>query len=155
VYLTRETDKDLAAEDTEGLSNRKSEDIRNRLEFIHDRKADVFVTIHLNALTSTRWHGAQTFYYPEMDESSRLAKMIQSDVIPNLENTARTARAPNRRYLLKHAEVPGSLVESGFLSHEEERELVKQEHHRPKTAGSIHQRILGYAPEEVADEEHE
>src|SRR5699024_5798191 len=30
VYLTRETDKDLAAEDTEGLSNRKSEDIRNR-----------------------------------------------------------------------------------------------------------------------------
>src|SRR5699024_6262187 len=66
VYLTRETDKDLAAEDTEGLSNRKSEDIRNRLEFIHDRKADFFVTIHLNALTSTRWHGAQTFYYPEM-----------------------------------------------------------------------------------------
>ncbi len=31
----------------------------------------------------------------------------------------------NGIYLLKHAEVPGALVEIGFLSNEEERELLK------------------------------
>src|SRR5699024_1165410 len=46
VYLTRETDKDLAAGDTEGLSRRKAEDIRKRLAFIHDKKADFFVSVH-------------------------------------------------------------------------------------------------------------
>ncbi len=65
VYLTRETDKDLAKADTEGLSRRKAEDIRNRLQFIHDKEADFFVTLHLNALSSEKWHGAQTFYNPE------------------------------------------------------------------------------------------
>src|SRR5699024_4448016 len=39
IYMTREEDKDLAKKDTKGLSRRKSEDIRNRLKFIHDKKA--------------------------------------------------------------------------------------------------------------------
>src|SRR5699024_7700571 len=54
VYLTRETDTDLAGDGTQGLSKRKSEDIRNRLSFIHERNADFFVTIHLNAIPSSR-----------------------------------------------------------------------------------------------------
>ena len=117
-------------------------------------KADFFVTIHLNALTSTRWHGAQTFYYPEMDESRHLAKMIQSEIIHNLENTERTPLAINSMYLLKHAKVPGSLVEIGFLSNEQERELLKQEDYQRKMAGSIYQGILRYATEEVEEEEN-
>src|SRR5699024_12576293 len=40
VYLTRETDKDLAG-DTAGYSNRKSVDIRNRLAFIEKKNADL------------------------------------------------------------------------------------------------------------------
>src|SRR5690625_4938014 len=44
VYLTREEDKDLAGYDNvSGYSKRKSEDIRNRLKFIHDKEADFFV----------------------------------------------------------------------------------------------------------------
>src|SRR5690625_1411618 len=45
VYLTREKDTDLAAKDTNGLSRRKAEDIRNRLAFIDEKNADFFVTI--------------------------------------------------------------------------------------------------------------
>src|SRR5699024_7814927 len=63
VYLTREEDVDLAGRDTSGYSKRKSEDIRIRLKFIHEREADFFMTIHLNAFPSSRWSGAQTFYY--------------------------------------------------------------------------------------------
>ncbi|MGY0694061.1 N-acetylmuramoyl-L-alanine amidase CwlD [Virgibacillus sp. FSP13] len=153
VYLTREKDVDLAEDGTSGLARRKSEDIRKRLSFIHDKKADFFVTIHLNAIPSTRWSGAQTFYHPKFEESKHLAKMIQAEVIRNLENTKRSALAINNIYLLKHAEVPGSLVEIGFLSNEHERELLKQGDYQRKMAGSIYEGILRYVTEDVEEEE--
>src|SRR5699024_8635718 len=148
VYLTREKDEDLADRDTKGLSNRKSEDIRNRLKFIQDRKADFFVTIHLNAIPSSRWSGAQPFYNPDRDENRHLAKMIQAEITRNLENTNRSALAINNIYLLKHARVPGALIEIGFLSNERELELLKQEEYQRQMAGSIYEGMLRYATEE-------
>lgn len=152
VYLTRETDTDLAGEDTSGLSKRKSEDIRNRLNFIHEKNADFFVTIHLNAIPSSRWSGAQTFYYPEGNDSRHLATMIQTEIIDNLKNTTRTPLAINTLYLLKHAEVPGALVEIGFLSNDEEREQLKQKEYQRQMAGSIYEGILRYVTEEPPED---
>src|SRR5699024_12633917 len=86
VYLSQEIDTDLAAEHTKGLSNRKTEDIKNRLAFIEEKDPALFLTIHLNAIPSPKWRGAQTFYYPRFDESKHLAKMIQDEIIRNLEN---------------------------------------------------------------------
>ncbi len=40
--------------------------------------------------------------------------MIQAEITRNLENTTRTPLAINNVYLLKHAKVPGALVEIGF-----------------------------------------
>ncbi len=152
VYLTREKDKDLAKEDTKGLSRRKAEDIRKRLKFIHDKEADFFVTLHLNALPSNKWSGAQTFYYSKYDKSKHLATMIQSEIIRNLENTTRKPLPINGVYLLKYAEVPGSLVEIGFLSNEHEREHLKNESYQRKIAGSIYEGILRYVTEDPEKE---
>lgn len=55
-------------------------------------------------------------------------------------------------YLLKHTNVPSALVEIGFLSNVEERELLKDEKYQNKTAASIYQGILRYV---VDDEEIE
>lgn len=148
VYLTRETDTDLAAEDTKGLSRRKSEDIQNRVAFIKDKEADFFISIHLNALPSTKWAGAQTFYYPSQKEGEHLAKLIQDEIKRNLENTKREALALKSMYLLKHAEVPGALVEIGFLSNEHERELLKQDMYQGKMAASIYEGVLRYVTED-------
>lgn len=147
VYLTRENDSDLANEDTSGLSRRKSEDIRERLEFIKEKGADFFLTIHLNALSSTKWSGAQTFYFPRFEKSRHLANMIQEEIIRNLENTNREAMPIKGVYLLKHAEIPGALVEAGFLSNEHERGHLKKEDYQRKMAGSIYQGILRYVTE--------
>ncbi|RKQ32275.1 N-acetylmuramoyl-L-alanine amidase CwlD [Oceanobacillus halophilus] len=153
VFLTREEDKDLAAEDTKGLSRRKAEDIRKRMEFINDKKPELFLSIHLNALPSTKWRGAQSFYYPSADENKHLAKMIQAEIIRNLENTTREALVKNGMYLLKHAEFPGALIEIGFLSNEEERNLLKQDAYQEKMAASIYQGVLRYVTEDVEEEE--
>src|SRR5699024_5491968 len=151
VYLTREIDTDLAAEHTKGLSNRKTEDIKNRLAFIEEKDPALFLTIHLNAIPSPKWRGAQTFYYPRFDESKHLAKMIQDEIIRNLENTTREALPIQGIYLLKHAEVPSTIVELGFLSNPAERDLLKQEEYQRKMAASIYQRILRYETEEFEE----
>ncbi|SEB19228.1 N-acetylmuramoyl-L-alanine amidase [Thalassobacillus cyri] len=148
VYLTRSDDRDLAEEGTEGLSRRKSEDIRNRLAFIHEKEPDFFLSIHLNAIPATQWHGAQTFYYPDLEQSENLAKFIQAEIIRNLENTERTALAINGMYLLKHADVPAALVEAGFLSNTHERNLLKKDSYQRKMAASIYEGILRYTSEE-------
>ncbi|GIO28735.1 N-acetylmuramoyl-L-alanine amidase CwlD [Ornithinibacillus bavariensis] len=155
VYLTRETDTDLADESTKGISRRKSEDIRNRMEFINSKEADFFVTIHLNAIPSTKWRGAQTFYFPKSDEGKHLAKMIQAEITRNMENTNRSALAINNLYLLKNAEIPGALVEIGFLSNVEERELLKDENYQKQMAASIYEGILRYVTEEPEEEKTE
>jgi len=153
VYLTREEDHDLAEEDVRGLSRRKAQDIRNRLKFIHDKEADLFITIHLNALSSKQWHGAQTFYYPTFPENKFLAQMIQAEIIRNLENTDRVPLQINGIYLLKHAEIPGALVEIGFLSNDTELELLKDRGYQQKMAASIYQGIVRYVSEEKDFEE--
>ncbi|WP_217588861.1 N-acetylmuramoyl-L-alanine amidase CwlD [Lentibacillus saliphilus] len=153
VYMTRETDTDLADKGTQGLSRRKAEDIRNRMAFIKEKEADFFVTIHLNAIPSPQWSGAQTFYHPKFDESKHLATMIQSEITRNLENTTRTPLAVNTLYLLKHAEVPSTLVEIGFLSNAQERDQLNQEGYQQQMAGSIYQGILRYVTEDPEEQD--
>lgn len=153
VYLTRETDKDLASSNTRGLSNRKAEDLRNRMKFIEDHDPDFFLSIHLNSIPSPRWSGAQTFYYPKYDESRHLAKMIQSEITRNLENTDRKALAINNVYLLKYASVPSTLVEIGFLSNPRELQQLKEEKYQRLMASSIYQGILRYVTEDLLEEE--
>lgn len=153
VYLTREEDTDLAAEDTKGIARRKSEDIRNRLAFINEKEPDFFISLHLNALPSSRWRGAQTFFYPKFEENKHLASMIQDEIIRNMENTTRVPLPIDGVYLLKHADSPGALVEIGFLSNPDERELLKDEDYQRGMAASIYEGILRYATEDPPAEE--
>lgn len=144
VFLTRESDHDLANDSTKGISQRKVEDIKNRVAFMEEKDPDIFITIHLNALPSSEWRGAQTFYHPNHPESKRLAEAIQGQIRTNLGNTNRQALAINGVYVLKHANRPASLVEIGFLSNPEERELLKQSAYQDEMAASIYLGILEY-----------
>ncbi|WLR50999.1 N-acetylmuramoyl-L-alanine amidase CwlD [Bacillus tianshenii] len=153
VYLTREEDEDLAAKSTKGYSKRKSEDLKKRVEVVNNSDADLFLSIHLNAIPSSRWHGAQTFYYPHFEESEVLSRFVQDEIKRNLENTNRYAKAINHVYLLKHAKVPGALVEVGFLSNPHERDLLAKEEYQDKLAASIYKGVLRFYTDEKPPEQ--
>ena len=144
VMMTREEDKDLASEGTKGLSRRKTEDLNERLKMINESEADFYVSVHLNAIPSPRWSGAQTFYAPQMQENARAAKFIQDELIVNLGNTTRKAKPINHVYILKYAKKPGVLVEVGFLSNPAEKQNLKNEEYQEKVAASIYKGILRY-----------
>jgi N-acetylmuramoyl-L-alanine amidase len=144
VLLTREEDVDLADEDTSGYSRRKAEDLKKRVKLINDSEADLFLSIHLNAIPSARWSGAQTFYYGRFIENEHVAKYIQDELRRNLENTERVAKPIGGVYLLKNTEKPGALVEVGFLSNPQEEKLLSTEQYQAKVAASIYNGILRY-----------
>ncbi|WP_066072431.1 N-acetylmuramoyl-L-alanine amidase CwlD [Neobacillus soli] len=144
VIMTRETDKDLADPGTRGYSRRKVEDLKKRLKMINNGDNDLFVSIHLNAIPSARWSGAQTFYAPHHEENARAAKFIQEELRKNLENTTRKAKPISNIYILKNAKKPGVLVEVGFLSNPTEKENLKKDSYQEKVAISIYQGIIRY-----------
>jgi N-acetylmuramoyl-L-alanine amidase len=154
VLMTREEDVDLADPKTKGYSRRKVEDLRNRITMINESEADLFISIHLNAIPSPRWRGAQTFYHRSTHEDNeRVAKFIQDEFRINLENTDRLAKSMNSLYILKNAKIPGALVEVGFLSNPSERALLIQEEYQKKLAASIYNGIMRHytAEEELPD----
>jgi N-acetylmuramoyl-L-alanine amidase len=144
VLLTREKDVDLADEDTSGYSRRKAEDLKKRVKIINESEADLFLSIHLNAIPSARWSGAQTFYNGRFVENEHVAKYIQDELRRNLENTERVAKPIDGVYLLKNTEKPGALVEVGFLSNPQEEKLLSTEKYQVKVAASIYNGILRY-----------
>jgi N-acetylmuramoyl-L-alanine amidase len=150
VILTREDDRDLANEETKRISRRKVEDLKKRLEIINDSQADLYLSIHLNAIPSPRWRGAQTFFYGSLEENEAIAKFVQNELKSSLENTSREAKLIQGIYLVKHAKVPGALVEVGFLSNAEERNLLQTEEYQTKVAEAIYRGINRYFTEQTS-----
>ncbi len=148
VLMTREEDRDLANEGTKRIRHRKTEDLKRRAEIINGSGSDLFVSIHLNAIGSSRWSGAQVFYQRAIPENKRLAKFVQDEISRNLENTSRLAKAIHHVYILKEADIPGVLVEAGFLSHPGEAEMLNTKEYQQQMAASIYQGILRFHTDE-------
>lgn len=144
VIMTREEDKDLAEQDTKRIRSRKVQDLKRRAQIINETDSDLFVSIHLNAIPSPKWSGAQTFYNRSIDSNERLAKLIQSELRDNLNNTNRLAKPINNVFLLKEAKTTGALVEVGFLSNPTEADLLDTKEYQQKVAVSIYQGISRY-----------
>jgi N-acetylmuramoyl-L-alanine amidase len=144
VFMTREVDTELSNEEDKRAGRRKVTDLKNRVQIINENNADLFISLHLNSIPSPRWRGAQAFYHPQFEESKQVALFVQDELIRNLENTTRLAKKNQDIYLLSYAEIPGVLVEVGFLSNIEETELLETADYQKKIAVSIYQGILRF-----------
>lgn len=145
VVMTREDDRDLAQPETKGYARRKTEDLKQRVRMIEEHKADLFLSIHMNSIPSSRWSGAQTFYVPNHKDNENLASLIQEEIKRNMENTDRVAKTVDTVYLLKALKMPSALVEVGFLSHPEEARRLSDETYQRQVAASIYKGILRYS----------
>ena len=59
VYMTRYGDYDLSRRN---YGERKKSDLNNRATIINESGADMYISIHLNSISSSTWSGAQVFY---------------------------------------------------------------------------------------------
>ncbi len=142
VILTRESDEGLY---DENASNKKVQDMKNRVAIIEEEEPALTVSIHQNSYHEEYVHGAQAFYYAGSEQSKELAERIQQVMTLELDrDNTRQAKANDSYYLLKKTSSPIVIVECGFLSNYEEAQKLSSELYQEKVAWAIHLAVLQY-----------
>ncbi|MGL6106853.1 N-acetylmuramoyl-L-alanine amidase CwlD [Romboutsia sp.] len=146
VILTREDDSSLYTENgNKTIRQKYNENLKNRKKIIKESNADMFVSIHSNAFTESKYYGAQTFYPKGKEDSQKLSKYIQGELKRVVDATNNREIKPTEDiYILKENEIPSVLVECGFLSNDKETKLLSNEIYQEKLAWSIYVGIQKY-----------
>ncbi len=145
VILTRSDENAIYDLDSKTLREKKISDIHNRVKIGNENQADIFVSIHLNKIPQSQYYGWQTFYKSGNEQSIKLAKSIQSNLNEAIQReNNRVAMKIDNIYIVKHVEIPISIVECGFLSNPEEEKLLLEDNYQNKLAWGIYNGIMDY-----------
>ena len=136
----------LQAKGVQVLMTRTSEvdvDLPPRAALANSSGADLFLSIHANALSMTRpdVNGIETFYF-ESPRARALAQAVQDEVLAvspgSPDRGARTARF----YVIRRTTMPSALVEMGFLTGELDAPRLADPAHRRRLALAISRGLL-------------
>ena len=145
VILTRSDENAIYDLDKETLRQKKVSDIRNRVQIGNESEADIFVSVHLNKIPQEQYWGWQTFYKKENEQGQKLAQAIQTELNEAIQKeNKREIMSIDNIYIIKHVEIPTAIVECGFLSNPEERQLLQQDEYQNKIAWGIYMGIMDY-----------
>ncbi len=137
VIMLRENESDLAGDEFTGtIGQHKREDMKRRVQKANQARADLYISIHTNAVPNTVWSGAQTFYKPKDEASKIVATAVQEELVKTLGNTKRKA-APGGYFVLNHTKMPAILIETGFISNPGEAALLVDSKYQSKLAFAI------------------
>lgn len=118
VILTRSGDYDLG---TPNALYRKKSDFDHRIKIINHSNATYYLSIHLNYLSLSSYSGPQVFYSSVNDENKELAVHLQNYLNAKLNGIREVKKISNTIYMYSKLNVPGVLIECGFLSNVNER----------------------------------
>ena len=113
-------------------------------------KADVFISIHYNALNGA-WgtHGGiETFHHPSSINGGKLAKFVQDELIKVTGLGNRGVKSANFQ-VLRETKMVSVLAECGFMDNLSEARLMLDENYQMKCARAMATGInkyLGYTP---------
>lgn len=140
VYLTRYGDYDLSVKNT---INRKRSDLSRRVKIINESNADLYLSIHLNSDSSSTWRGIQLFYDDINDKNKVLSQILEKEIKKNISLTRKSEEVKNL-YMLRRINVPGLLIEAGFLSNPNDRYLLKSKSYQERLSKIITNGITTY-----------
>ena len=145
VILTRSDENAIYDVDSNTLKQKKISDIRNRVKIGNESSADIFVSIHLNKIPQQQYYGWQCFYKEGNEQSNKLAKSIQENLNKSMQKeNNRVAMKIDNIYIIKHVEIPTSIVECGFLSNPEEEKQLLDDNYQNRLAWGIYSGIINY-----------
>ena len=145
VILTRSDEKAIYDLDSKTLKQKKISDIHNRVKIGNGSEADIFVSIHLNKIPQQQYYGWQCFFKNGDEKSESLAKELQENLNKTIDKeNNRVAMKIDNVYIVKHVEIPLSIVECGFLSNPEEEKQLLDDSYQNKLAWGIYNGIISY-----------
>lgn len=153
TILTRSSDISIYSDGAQTLREKKTSDLKNRVELVNKTKHAVLISIHQNSLPSVpSVHGAQVFY-SAVEPSAQLAASIQNamNIGINLQNQKEEKRIDPSIYLMKMSLRPAVLIECGFMSNAEEAEKLQSPDYQKKLAVAIAAGIMNKAEERLTE----
>lgn len=135
----------LEQQGVQAVMTRKSDyfvDLAPRVTMAERANADLFVSIHANAVGPNRpdVSGLETYYY---SSGQRLAQTIHSSILQSLDVKNRGVRRA-RFYVLRKSSMPSVLVEVGFVTGREDAAKLSNPTYRSQMAQAIARGILQY-----------
>lgn len=144
VIMTRESDIDVYGPNASGV-----EELGARTNIGNSRKADIFVSIHANSFSNSSVSGGATYYYPKSNYDALLAQSIQNSYIQATGLQDRGIAQANF-YVVKHSDMPASLVELAFISNPDEEKMLTDSQSQLKMAQGICQGIDAFFTQAAA-----
>lgn len=143
VVLSRQTDIELSTEcDNEKVRGRYHKDLTARVEMAEESDADLFISVHANAVSDTKRQGADAFYYGKSEASKVLSNLILAE----LGKVTKIARAatPASYFVLRRNKIPAALIEVGYITNLEERLLLQSPEYQRRLAEAIAKGVYNY-----------
>lgn len=146
VVLTRDKDILLYDTNTNYVGRKKALDLAKRLEIAQSYENCIFISIHQNSFSDSKYSGLQVYYSKNNGDSLLLAETIQKTTKEYLQsqNTRKVKSADKNIFLLHQLTSPAVLIECGFLSNPEECDLLSTEEYQLKMATVIYLSIMEY-----------
>ncbi|MGD1921764.1 MAG: N-acetylmuramoyl-L-alanine amidase [Pleurocapsa sp.] len=137
----------LRKQDIEVIMTRDTDDfisLEGRTDMANELNADLFVSIHANAINLSRpdVNGLETYYYKSKN-GRRLAEIIHWSILNGVNIDNRGIRQA-RFFVLRHSVMPAVLVEVGFLTGAVDSSRLKNPNHRRQMAEAIARGIIEY-----------
>lgn len=143
VVLTRQSDTELSGEcDNEKVKGRYRRDLMARVEMAEESDADIFISMHANAVNNSKRHGADVFYYAKSPDGKALANAIQAE-LAKVTQTSQSAKTADY-FVLRRNKIPAALIEVGYITNRDERALLQNPEYQRKLAEAIAKGIYQY-----------
>ncbi len=134
VYMTRTTDTEVSPK---GAAASDIEELQARCDVANRHNSDIFISIHMNSFTNGAAKGTTGYYYALGSKKSRdLADKVRAGVIDQIGTSNRGTQSCNF-YVVKHTDMPATLVEVAFISNPTEEKLMNSEDGVQKAAQGI------------------
>ena len=138
----------LQAKGVQVLLTRTSEidvDLPPRVALANSSGADLFLSIHANALSLERpdVNGIETFYF-ESARSRALAQAVQDQMLAISPGSPDRGARPGRFFVIRRTVMPAALAEMGFVTGELDSQRLADPAFRRRMAVAIAQGLLGY-----------
>lgn len=134
TIMTRTYDTGTEDNGLSTIRQKKVSDIKNRLSLIENTDVVLFLSLHQNMFSQSKYSGTQVFYGAKNEKSEVFGKQIQTAVQSLLQtnNTRLTKPCGKNIYLMFHNTKPSVLVECGFMSNQDELNNLLDKEYRNK-----------------------
>lgn len=139
VVMTRDTDVDVFAPNATDRQELQARcNVANRLP-----SANLFLSIHCNAFANSAAHGMETYYYEPSSSGKKLAAFLNEELAAAGGLFNRGVKTANF-YVLKHTNMPASLIELGFITNYNEERLLASSDYQTNLAYAIATALTKY-----------